>query len=181
MKRYLVLAALLVAPLAWAQEPKLTVFERLKDMASDSTNINLPKDLIRAGAGILGALGSDDKDIAKLKKLADGLNGIIVRSLEFEKEGAFTKADVQQLISELGGPGWNLIVNSSENHGQEISRVWIKIGGNGEVGGLRILSVESKELTVVSIDGKVRLEDLKDLEALGVPDINIPAPKKNEE
>ena len=58
---------------------------------------------------------------------------------------------------------------------------------------MRILSAETKELTVVDISGRVRLEDLKDLEGLGVPDIHLsgehtpapapaPAPaKKNEE
>lgn len=181
------MAVLAFAPLGIAQELRLPVFDKLKEKASDVTNLTLNKNLLQLGVGFLG----NDKDAAKIKKLVEGLNGIFVKSLEFDKEGAYTKADLQQLLSEVGGPGWNLIISSDENHGQEISRIWIKTSGNGEVGGMRILSAEAKELTVVDISGRVRLEDLKDLEGLGVPDIHLsgehtpapaPAPaKKNEE
>jgi hypothetical protein len=169
MKRYLALAALALAPQVWSQELKLTVFDRLKDKASEVTNLNLPKSVIDFAGGILGG----GEDGAKLKKLVDGLQGILVRSLEFDKEGAYTKADVQSLISEMGGPGWNLIISADENHGQEISRIWIRTGGNGELGGMRILSAESKELSVIEINGKIRVEDLKQLEGLGIPNINL--------
>jgi Domain of unknown function (DUF4252) len=183
MKRYLALAVLVLAPSAGAQTLKLTVFDKLKVKASEVTDMNLNKDMLGLGASFLGG----DKDTDKIKKLASGLNSIQIRSLEFDKAGEYTDADVKQLISELAGPGWNLVIHSTENHGRDTARVWIKASGNGELGGLRILSAEEKELAVIEITGKVRLEDLKDLGALGVPDINLgnentgkPA-KKNEE
>lgn len=170
MRKYLVLAALAVAPLACAQGLKLQVFERLKDKASSVTDLNLNKDMLGLGASFLG-----NSDAAKVKKLAEGLSGILVHSLEFEKEGIYSPADVQSLIAELGSPGWNLVVSSDEKHGKghEISRVWIKSGAGGELGGLRIMSAEAKELSVIEISGKIRLEDLKDLGGLGVPNVNI--------
>jgi Domain of unknown function (DUF4252) len=181
MKRYLALAMFALASSMCAQTLKLAVFDKLKDKASEVTNLNLNKDLIGVGASFLGS----DKDTAKLKKLAEGLNGIFIRSLAFDKEGVYTEADVKELIAELAGPGWNLVISSTENHGRDSARVWIKSSANGEVGGLRILSAESQELAVIEISGKVRVEDLKDLGALGVPDIigeHIPPPaKKNHE
>ena len=167
--RYLAYALAAFAPVLSAQELKLSVFDRLKDKCTDMTDINLPKNLIDVARSFV----PDDKDgdAAKLKRVADGINNITVKSCEFDKEGIYTDADVKQLISELTGPGWNLIISSTENHGKDVARIWIKPGGNGEVGGLRILSAESKELAVVVITGRVRPEDIKDLGALGVPNI----------
>jgi hypothetical protein len=169
MKIYLALAMLALAPLVSAQNLKLAVFDKLKDKASEVTDLNLSKDLLGLGASFLGG----DKDAAKVKKLADGLNSILVKSLEFDKAGVYTDADVKDLISELAGPGWNLVISSTENHGHEISRIWVKPSGNNELGGLRIMSAEPTELSVIEITGKVRLEDLKDLGALGVGIPNI--------
>ncbi|HEY3840366.1 MAG TPA: DUF4252 domain-containing protein [Bryobacteraceae bacterium] len=182
--RYLAYALLAVAPVVSAQELKLSVFDRLKDRCTDMTDINLPKNLIDVAKSFLPV--DTPGDAARFKRLADGLSGVMVKSCEFDKEGAYTDADVKQLISELAGPGWNLIISSTENHGRDVSRIWIKAGGNGEVGGLRILSAEAKELAVVAITGRVRPEDIKDLGALGVPNIlndhNEKSPqKKNEE
>ncbi len=180
MKKYVVIAALALAPSVCAQNLKLNVFDRLKDKATDVTDLNLSKDMIRFGLGFLGG----DQDAAKVKDLGSGLNSILIKSLKFDKEGVYTDADVKQLISELAGPGWNLVITSTENHGHDIARIWIKPSTNGELGGLRILSAEHDELAVIEITGRVRLEDLKDLGALGVPNItgdhNRPN-KKNEE
>jgi hypothetical protein len=172
MRKFLALAALCCAPLACAQGLKLSVFERLKDKAASVTNLNLSKDILGLGASFLGG-DKGDKDAAKVKKLADGLQGILIHSLEFDKEGAYTPADVQSLIAELGSPGWNLVISADEKKagGREISRIWMKPGSAGEVGGLRILSAEAKELSVIEITGKIRIEDLKDLGALGVPNV----------
>ena len=164
MKRYLALAALAVVPLATAQELKLSLFDRLKPKASGVVDINVPKNLIDVASAFLGSSGGDNAD---LKKLTAGLTSIVVKSFEFDKEGVYTDADVKDLIAELGAPGWDLVVSADEKN--EKSRIWIKSSGNGEVGGLRIMAAEPKELTVVSIGGKVRLEDLKNLGALGVP------------
>ncbi len=172
MRKYLALA-LAVASLACAQGVKLTVFERLKEKASSVTNLNLNKDILGLGASFLG--GDKSSDTAKVKRLAEGLSGILIHSLEFEKEGVYTQADVQALIAELGSPGWNLIVSADEKHKNyhDISRIWIKQAGNGELGGMRIMSAEAKELSVVEISGKIRPEDLKDLGGLGVPNLNL--------
>jgi hypothetical protein len=186
MKRFLAVTALVLAPLAYAQPLKLAVFDRLKDKASDNTDINLNKDVIGMGLGFLG--GAKDGDAAQAKSVLGGLRNIQVKSLEFEKEGEYTDADVQALLAELAGPGWNLIVRVEENKGkknQEISRIWIKAATETESGGLRIMTAEPKELTVVVIEGRIRLEDLKNLEgvlpSIHLPDNNEGSSKKKED
>jgi hypothetical protein len=167
MKRHLALAVLAMAPLICAQTLKLSIFDKLKEKASDATNLNLSKDLLGLGAGFLG----NEKDAAKIKKLAQGLDSILIRTLEFDKEGAYSNGDLQQLMAELGSPGWNLVMSADETKSHEVSRIWIKREGNGELGGLRVMSAEPRELSVIEITGKIRLEDLKDLTTFGVPDV----------
>lgn len=168
MKTFIAFAALAIAPLACGQELKLTVMDKLKPLASNVVDLNLGKDLLGLGGGFL----PDDKgDGAKVKKLVQGLNNVVIRSFEFAKEGAYSDADVQQLISEMNAPGWKLVVSADEKHdtGREISRIWTKASGEGELGGLRILSAEPKELSVIEITGRVSLKDLGDLGGLGLP------------
>ena len=182
MKRYLSVILLAAAPMAYGQALKLEVFDRLKDKAKEAVDLNLPKDLIGVAAGVLGNGGGD---AGKAKKLAAGLNSVLVKSLEFDKPGVYTDNDVKNLIAELGTPGWKLVISANEKN--EKSRIWFKSSENGEFGGIRIMSAEGKELSVIEILGKVNLEDLKDLGGLGIPNLNInvehtgqPA-KKNEE
>lgn len=176
MKRCLLLAALAIAPLACAQGLKLSVFDRLRDKATDKTEIELPKTLLHAACSFLG----EDADSAKAKKTCEGLETVLVKSLSFDKPGVFTSADVQQLNSELATPGWSQIINVTENGGKDVSRIWVKLGADGEAGGLRILIAEDDELSVVQIVGKVRLQDLAGLEFLGLPSNILKDAEKSE-
>ena len=160
MKRYLALGVLALAPVAYAQELKLTVFDRLKDKAKEVVDMNMPEDLINTGRAFL----PDD-----VKKATSGMRSLVIKSLEFDKEGVYTDADVKQLTGELGAPGWKLIISTDEKN--EKARIWMKATGNGELGGMRILSAEARELTVVVIEGKIQPEDLNKLGALGLPHI----------
>lgn len=170
MKKHLALGILCLASAACAQSLRLTVFDRLKEKASDSSEVTLNKDLLKMASSFLGS-----GDGAKVKKLAGGLNSILIRSLEFDKEGVYTNADLVSLVAELGGPGWNLVLSADEHKkkGRETSRIWMKSTENGQPGGLRIMSAEPKELSVIEIIGKVNVDDLRDLGGLGVPDINL--------
>jgi hypothetical protein len=171
MRRYVALAVLALASAASAQTLKLSVFDRLKDRASDSTDLNLSKDLIGMAGGFIR--GENSGDAGKIKKLLEGLNSILIKSLEFDKAGAVNDTDIRELVGELGSAGWNLIVSAEEKHGKEreISRIWTKSGADGAITGFRILSAEPKELSVIEIVGKIRLEDLKELGGLGIPDL----------
>ena len=169
MKCYLLLAALAVAPLALAQNLKLSVFDRLKEKATDNVNITLPKGMLGL---VKGVIDDGDADAAKIKKLLDGIDSILVRSLSFKNSGAYTKADVDQLRAELATSGWTQLVHVAENDGKDISSVWVKSGAAGEIAGLRVLNAEEYELSVVEIVGKVRLKDLAflaGLDSLGIP------------
>ena len=99
MKRFVAFAVLTLAPLACGQELKLAVLDKLKAQSSNTVDLNLSKDLLGLGAGVLGSTKGDGG--AKVKKLVEGLNNIVIRSFEFEKEGAYSDADVKELLAEL--------------------------------------------------------------------------------
>lgn len=161
----ILVGALLLTTFAFGQELHMPVFNRLKSQASNVVDLNLSKDLLGLGAGFLGR----DKDGEKVKKVVSGLNNIVIHSLEFDKEGVYNDADVADLIRELGAPDWKLVVSAEEKKNHEASRIWIKSAANGALGGMRILTAERKELTVVEITGRISPEDLKDLGGLNIP------------
>jgi hypothetical protein len=168
MKTAFAFSMLAIVPIVCAQELKLSAFDRLKPLASNVVDLNLSKDLLGLATGFLGG---EKGDGARIKKLAEGLNNVVIRSFEFDKEGVYSDADVKQLIAEMSSAGWKLVVSAYDKKERETSRIWLKATGNGELGGMRILSAEPKELSVIEITGKIRLEDLKDLGGLGIPDI----------
>ncbi len=152
-----------------AQQLKFTAaFERLSEKASETVNITLdPQTLGFAGK----FLSEEKKDEAQARKVITKLTGIQIRSFEFEKEGAYTEADVNDIRAQLKGPEWSLIVSSRSRKDRETSEIYVHRDG-----GLVILAAEPKELTVVNIIGKIDPSDLKGLGGqFGIPKNIVPA------
>ena len=122
--------------------------------------------------------GKDDEDI---KEILKGLKGIYVKSFEFEKEGQYSPADVESVMTQLRGGGWSKIVGvRSKKDGDNVD-VYLMMQGD-QIEGLAVISAEPKEFTVVNIVGPVNLEKLTKLEGqFGVPDLGLdqPKPKKS--
>jgi len=170
------LAGLLALP-AFAQQPPKFPFnlDHLSKKAAESVNVTLDKPLIDLA---LKFLPKNDPDAAKVRAAVQGLTGIYVRSFQFDKEGAYELSEVEALRTQLVGPGWSRIV---EVRGKE-ENVDVCLHQDGEkILGLVMISAEPKELTVVSINGTIRPEQLADLEGFGgIPRISGGAKKKAE-
>lgn len=163
-------AALVAAPLL-AQSAKLQLnLDHLAKNAVESVNVTLDLSLLRLAAKFLG----DDEDEVRVKKLVKGLQGIYVRSFEFDKEGAYSAADVDPLRKEVTGPGWSCLVSvRSRKSGGENADVCLRLD-SGKVLGLAIIATEPKKLTVVNIVGSISLDQLSDLEGqFGVPRLGL--------
>src|SRR5215207_7875308 len=89
----LVAALLLVPASASAQGPRLQLdnLKHLVDQASNATDISLDPAMLQLAAGFLS---NDQPGQSDVKALIAGLTGIYVKSLEFDREGVFTQADV---------------------------------------------------------------------------------------
>src|SRR5258708_3791671 len=99
MKRALTLAAVMFVTMSLSakprppQSPQVKLdFPQLAEKASDTVSVSLGKDLISLAVKFLP---KGDPDTAKLVKLLEKLQGIYVRSYEFEKEGEFSTKDFE--------------------------------------------------------------------------------------
>lgn len=143
----------------WPLPP--AVEKELAARASDVTEVTLGKDMLAFAAKFM-----NDKNDAATQKLIEGLDGIYVREYEFDKEGQYSMAEIEQLRQAFETSAWTPLVRERERKSGETTDVMVKMI-NGETRGMFILEAEPKELTIVLILGPVRMQDLAALKGLG--------------
>jgi len=177
-KSLLVLVLVLMASPGWArQAPQVTLdFPELAKRASEVVKVDLPKGLLSLAASFLSS--KDDPDVAKIKKLLSGLQGIYVRSYEFEKDSDFSVRDLDPLRKMITGSGWNCLVSVHSKKSNEDTDVCLRQDGD-KILGLAIVSTEPRKLTLVNILGSIAPEDLTLLREFGVPEMNFGGKSKS--
>jgi hypothetical protein len=143
--------------------------QKLSSKAKETVEVTMDGPMLHWASKFLSA---DDPDEAKAAKLVANLKGIYVRSYEFEKEGAYSTAEVEQLRAQFRGPGWSKVVGvRSEGDGDNVD-IYFKLE-NDKMAGIVIISAEPKELTYVNIVGPIEVEQLADLGGeFGVPKLD---------
>jgi hypothetical protein len=167
-----------LAALLWAQQFKFNL-DHLAAKASDSVDLSLNKDMIQFAGKFLNSKNSDE---AKAKEMIGGLEGIYIKSFEFDKDGQWNQADLDQIRNQLKTPEWNRIVGVKSSQDQENAEVWVRTE-SGKISGLAVLAAEPRELTVVNIVGNISLESLAALGGqMGIPKLQLQSPpsKKKE-
>lgn len=148
--------------LSQAPRLKLGPLDRLASTASEVVDVTLDGSTLKMATRFL------DKD-PEAKALIRNLEGIYVKSLEFDTSGAYGPADLEPIRAQLQSPAWSRIV---EVQSKKDGHVEIFLLGDGHGGnlGMVVLAMESKELTVVNIVGSLSLKDLDSLEGkMGIP------------
>jgi hypothetical protein len=162
-----IFAATVLAVPALAQTDQLplppAVEKELAARASNVTEVTLGKNMLAFAAKFMNG---KDKDEAATRQLIDGLEGIYVRSYEFDKEGQFSAEQVDQLRKYFETSEWSSLVRERNLKTGESSDVMVKLV-NGKTGGMFILTVEPKELTIVLILGPINMDDLGMLKGIG--------------
>jgi hypothetical protein len=162
---------------------RLPEFAGLSEKASESVNVTFGPELLGLAARFLG---TDDPESAAEKKLVSSLTGVYVRNYTFDKDFAYPKADVDAVRRQLSAPGWTRMVETRSRKENTDVDVYMLIE-NGRAQGLAVIASEPREFTIVNIVGSIDLEQLHDLQKLGVPDLELetvkkpapaPAPKK---
>src|ERR1017187_769272 len=163
----LVLCVAAIAVPVRAQDSQLplppAVEKELAARASDVTEVTLGKNMLAFAAKFMNG---KDQDEAATRHLIEGLDGIYVRSYEFDKDGQYSVEEIEQLRKYFETSEWSPIVRERERKSSETTDVMVKLV-NGETRGMFILTVEPKELTIVLILGPVRMEDLGKLKGIG--------------
>ena len=139
------------------------VEKAIAERASNVTEVTLGKNMLAFAAKIMNGKNNDD---AEARHLIEGLDGIYVREYEFDKEGQYSKDEIDQLRKYFETSEWSPVVRERERKSGESTDVMIKLV-NGESRGLFILETEPKELTIVLILGPIRMDDLGKLKGIG--------------
>ena len=170
MKKHVIAFVLGVAAWAapsFAQTPPLplppAVEKDLAARASDVTEVTLNKNMLGFAAKFMNG---KDKDEAATQQLIQGLDGIYVRSYEFDKEGQYSMDEIDKLRQYFETSEWSPMVREHERKTGETTDVMVKLV-NGDPHGMFILSAEPKELTIVLILGPIRMEQLSELRGIG--------------
>jgi hypothetical protein len=163
---------------ARAQGARLQVdqLDFLANKASETVDVKLDEHLLQTTWKFFSG---KDPDEARIKEVLKGLKGIYVKSFSFEKEGEYSQAEVESVMSQLRTGGWSKIVSVTSKKASENVEVYLNMTGD-QIGGLAVVSFEPKELTIVNIVGPIDLDKLSSLEGqFGVPDLGIEKePKK---
>ncbi|HVG56697.1 MAG TPA: DUF4252 domain-containing protein [Vicinamibacterales bacterium] len=173
MKTTLALVAftLLVPVAASAQGARLNLsfLDRLGERATEKQEITIDRSMLStAGSALVG----DGPNSAVVKQLLSELEGVYVRSYEFDDQKAFSMDDILAIRKQLAAPGWSRIVANEEKDkggNWELQEIWLFNPG-GKVGGIFIINAEPGELQVVNIIGPIDLLKLRGLGGvLGIP------------
>jgi hypothetical protein len=163
-----------------AQTAKLQLdqLDVLANRASETVDVKLDEHLMQTTAKFFSGKDADD---AEIRDLIKNVKGIYVKSFTFEKDNAYLPAEVDSVMSQLRGGGWNKIIGvTSKKDGDNVEVYLMSIGD--QISGLAVVSIEPKEFTVVNIVGPINLEKLTQLEgSFGVPFLNLPPPKPRSE
>lgn len=165
------LALLCLGLPALAQNPRIQIqsLDKLASQASEVVDVTLDASTIKLASRFL----NNDPET---KNLVQGLKGIFVRVLEFDKPGSFAKADVDAIRNQLQTPDWSRIVSVQDKKEGELVEIYLmtEAGGTGNTLGMTIIATEAKELTVVNIVGSIDIQKLSALQGkLGVPKFDL--------
>jgi len=136
------------------QNIDLSAWDKFASKAKESSVVTLTPETLGLATSVLT---DDSGDGKQLKDVIAKLKGVTIRTYEFAEKGAYTKADVEAVRKQLGGPGWTKFMEVKD--GEEQVEMWLHKSANGS-GGLTILAAEPRQLTFVQIDGPPDLASL---------------------
>jgi hypothetical protein len=149
--------------------------ERLAARATNVVDVTLDGGMLQ----LAGRFLSDKKtDEAEAKQLIAGLQGIYVRSFQFDKPGEYSPADVEAIRAQLTAPLWSRIVGVRSRSDGENAEVFLKTEHN-RITGLAVIAADPKSLTIVNIVGAINPDDLSRLGGqFGIPRLETQPQKK---
>ena len=164
MRRLFVLL-LLVFPAAalQAQRIQIDLPPSLAAKAAESVDVTLDGAMLRLAAKFLG----NDGDERVARDMIEKLEGIYVKSYEFDEDGAYDRSILDKMRAQLG-PSWKRLV-MVKGRNREDSEIYTDVRGE-KVVGLLIMTAEPRELTIVNLVGPIDVERLSGLEGhFGIP------------
>lgn len=153
----------LAAPLS-AQRVNID-FPGLAAKARETVDVTLDGPLLKFAAKFLNP---SDPDQREAREIVSKLEGIYVRSYEFDREGEYDRTIIDRLRAQLG-PNWKRIVTVQSRDKDNVD-IFVDMRADNIVHGLVVISAEPRELTLVNLVGPVDIDKLTSLEGeFGIP------------
>ena len=166
----LVLAAAAATARAQDAHIQMSQLDRFNDVADKVVTVDVGESLINLALSALSDKRTPNE--AKIKQVLAGLKGVYVKRFQFDKEGAYTTADVDFIRAQLNGPGWVRVANVRSKREGSYDVVMMYEGT--VVKGLAVLAAEPKALTVVNVIGAIDISKLSELEGnFGIPKFGL--------
>jgi len=157
--------ALLAVP-ALAQRVNID-FPGLAERAAEVVDVTLDAQMLRLASKFLSSRDADQKEI---REIVAKLDGIYVRTYEFDRVGEYDRNIVERVRTQLG-PTWKKVVNVRSR--KENVEVYFDTRGDA-IAGLVVIAAEPRELTLVNIVGPIDVEKLTHLGGqFGIPRLKI--------
>lgn len=186
---YIITAAFFVLlPVATSAQDARLNFERLDSLearARDVVEVNVDGKLLDLAKRVTAK--ANDENAKKAARAIEGLKGIYVRVYRFQNENEYNMADIDEIRSQLGAPGWERVANVRSKKNNQKVDVYTMFTGS-VMSGVAVVISESKSIAVVNMIGPVDIEMLVEISGkLNIPKIDIereaaaPIPPKEEE
>lgn len=147
------------------QELDLSFLKGLEAKAKEATEINLGPEQIKL---MMGFSGEGSKELLGLGK---SIERVQVKTLEFDKDGMYNIADMDNLRAKLKSPEFVPFISVKEKRG--FTEIVMRKGPKG-MNGFVILAAEAREVTIVNIVGELDLASLGKLTGkFGIPNIQM--------
>lgn len=170
----LLLVVCLGAP-ASAQVGRLEInnLERLAPLAVETVDVTLDGALLKMAARFLNRNKPEE---AKIREIVESLQGVYVKSFQFENAGEYTVQDVEAIRMQLNNPGWSKIATVRSRRSGDNVDVHLQIDG-GIINGVAVLVADPRRLTVVNVIGPIDPEKISELGLLegrfGIPRLDL--------
>ena len=133
-----------------AKDDLLEGLDKLGANAKERNEVNLDKNMLALAGGKKGG---------RYAGMADKMDFVVVRNYEFASKGQYQKSDLDMLRHRLEGTGWSHIVRN-ESDG-ETNDIVVKTDNEGFIRDMVILNAEAKEVNIVHLRGRFRMEDVQ--------------------
>ena len=151
----LTLSSLFVAAFAalpaYGQKLKIDHLDSLFPKAAETVDVTIDSSLIKLAAKVLNHNKADE---AAIREIISALQGIYVKGVEFDKEGEYSEADVEQVRTQLRSPGWERIVGVRSKRDGDNAEVYLMMQGE-LITGIGVIVFSPKQLYVINIVGPI--------------------------
>lgn len=172
IKIALILITCFAATTVNAQDARLQ-FEKLSGLenkARDVVEVNVDGKLLDLAKRVMSKM--TDQDAKKVATAISGLKGIYVRVYNFEKEGEYNVAEVDEIRAQLHAP-WEKLANVRSKRNNQKIDVFTMFTGDA-MSGVAVVISEAKSVALVNVIGPIDIDLLVELSGkMNIPRIDI--------